>query len=98
MEGIKGLVAQVAGTDEAATGKIAYTFNALAKSADFSGSNEQAVAESEAKDQAGGEAQKTPLPSRLRSEFHFNIQVHLPGNASEETYRNIFNALRKTFE
>jgi hypothetical protein len=31
----------------------------------------------------------------LRTEFHYNIQVHLPSNGTEETYLNIFNAIRK---
>jgi hypothetical protein len=31
----------------------------------------------------------------IRPEFHYNIQVHLPSNGTEETYLNIFNALRK---
>ena len=35
--------------------------------------------------------------SGLRPEFHYNIQIHLPGNGTEETYLNIFNALRRTF-
>jgi hypothetical protein len=34
----------------------------------------------------------------LRPEFHYNIQVHLPSNGTEETYMNIFNAIRKVFE
>ena len=34
----------------------------------------------------------------LRPEFHYNIQIHLPSNATEEVYLSIFNALRKTFQ
>ena len=37
-------------------------------------------------------------PTGLRTEFHYNIQVQLPSNGTEETYLNIFNALRKTFQ
>jgi len=33
----------------------------------------------------------------LRPDFHFNIQIHLPANGTEDTYLNIFNALRRTF-
>lgn len=33
--------------------------------------------------------------SAIRPEFHYNIQVHLPSNGTEETYLNIFNSLRK---
>ena len=34
----------------------------------------------------------------LRTEFHYNIQVHLPANGTEEVYLNIFNALRRVFQ
>ena len=34
----------------------------------------------------------------LRTEFHYNIQVVLPSNATEDVYLNIFNAIRKTFQ
>jgi hypothetical protein len=30
-------------------------------------------------------------------QFHYNIQVQLPANGTEETYLNIFSALRKVF-
>jgi hypothetical protein len=36
-----------------------------------------------------------PVAGGIRPEFHYNIQIHLPSNATEETYLNIFNALRK---
>lgn len=100
--GLKGLIAQVAGTDEGMTDKIAWTFNALAKNADFSDplSANGAADEQRPPDESPEDDAKLPPPQvkKLRQEFHFNIQVHLPGNSTEETYRNIFNALRKTFE
>jgi hypothetical protein len=34
----------------------------------------------------------------LRPEFHYNINVHLPANGTEDVYLNIFNALRKAFQ
>ncbi len=34
----------------------------------------------------------------LRPEFHYNLQIHLPSNGNEETYMNIFNAIRKVFK
>ena len=37
-------------------------------------------------------------PQGLRPEFHYNIHVHLPSNGTEETYLNIFNAIRKSFQ
>jgi hypothetical protein len=98
IEELKGLIAQVTGGDKNVVAQIAYTFNAIAKSADFS----QTAAKPDGKkpDEKGGEA-IPPVPpappSGLRTDFHFNIQVHLPANGTEETYLNIFNALRRTF-
>jgi hypothetical protein len=96
-EELKGLIAQVTGSDKTIVGQIAYTFNALAKNADFSQSSKPDTKKPDDK----GEEYKPPLPllppSGLRSDFHFNIQVHLPANGTEETYLNIFNALRRTF-
>jgi len=96
---LKGLISQVAGTDEDATNRIAWTFQALTKVADFT-ANGEAVDEEE-KPEVDGANNAPPReipPKQLRSEFHYNIQVHLPSNATEETYLNIFNALRRVFQ
>ena len=81
------------------TSKIAGTFNALAKSADFSGDGVPDAREETKKDDNGKEEKKDSITkSGLRPEFHYNFQVHLPSNGTEETYLNIFNALRKVFQ
>jgi hypothetical protein len=101
-EKLKGLIAQVAGTDDALTSRIANTFNALVKLADFSAPQPQAKNPPE--DLDGEELPirpKTgaPQPGKsMRPEFHYNIQIHLPSNGTEEVYLNIFNALRKIFQ
>lgn len=104
---LKGLVAQVTGTDVKGAQAIAYTFNAIAKLADFSKSataeptNPDAGSKQGIGDAPNGDGHKSALPpsppNGMRSDFHFNIQVHLPANGTEETYLNIFNALRRTF-
>jgi hypothetical protein len=104
---LKGLVSQVTGTDAKGANGIAYTFNAIAKNADFSKSTPKSEDNPNngngngVQANANGNAEKTLLPplspNGLRPDFHFNIQVHLPANGSEETYLNIFNALRRTF-
>lgn len=105
-EALKGLVAQVAGSDEQMTKKIAGTFNSVVKAADFNAAPEPEVDRGDAGKPNGGdtavaaprtEVPMTPVPKGIRSEFHFNIQVHLPSNGTEETYLNIFNAIRRTF-
>ncbi len=97
LEVLKGLIVQVTGSDRGIVDQIAKTFNAMAKNADFS---KPPDADANSKDgDKGAEAGKPPYvpPSTLRTDFHFNIQVHLPANGTEETYLNIFNALRRTF-
>jgi hypothetical protein len=98
-EKLKGLVAQVAGADEGMTARIAATFNALAKLADFSAKPNEPD-DDDADDEGDEQAQgvKKKLSKGLRPEFHYNIQIHLPANASEDVYLNIFNALRKVFQ
>lgn len=94
-EELKGLVAQVAGTDGAMTNKIAGTFNGLKKRADFGAS-----AATEASPVAVAPAAPlAPAPSRglEPTSFHFNIQVHLPANASEDAYVSIFSAIKRVF-
>lgn len=97
---LKSLVAQVAGTDDDMTGRIANTFSAIAKHGDFDATTTNADEDNKKDDaEKNGDAEdaKSRLPG-LRTEFHYNLQIHLPSNGTEETYLNIFNALRKTFQ
>jgi hypothetical protein len=97
-EELKGLIAQVTGSEQNIVKQIAYTFNAIAKEADFT---KPLTADPTKKGGDKGDETKPPIPpippSGLRTDFHFNIQVHLPANGTEQTYLNIFNALRRTF-
>lgn len=101
-ESLRGLIAQVAGTDKGMASKIAGTFNSLVKLADFSGSAQSDAGVGNLEDEDHDEPQQDAVKKRqsggLRPEFHYNIQVHLPANGSEDTYLNIFNAIRKTFK
>lgn len=101
-EKLKGLVAQVAGTDTDMTGRIVATFNSLSKLADFSKKAEEKVTEDEqakiGESELDAKSGSTDINKPLRPEFHYNIQMHLPSNATEEVYINIFNALRKVFQ
>lgn len=96
-EDLKGLIAQVTGAEKNIVNQIAYSFTAIAKNADFTA----AKPDTAKKDGDGGDGSKPPIPplppGGVRTDFHFNIQVHLPANGTEETYLNIFNALRRTF-
>jgi len=104
---LKGLIAQVAGTDDDMTARIASTFSALVKLASFTAAKEAPAEEEDGHDSdlalddssgnADGIRSGTPVKP-LQPAFHYNIQVHLPSNGTEEVYLNIFNALRKSFQ
>jgi hypothetical protein len=103
-EKLRGLVAQVAGTDDDMTGRIVSTLSSLIKQADFSNQPMPSSSKKREDDQQEdnsdeqvGTFGKIGLTKPMRPEFHYNIQVHLPNNGSEEVYLNIFNALRKSF-
>jgi len=98
---LRGLVSQVAGSDSGMSSKIAGTFSALAKLGNFT---DVADDENEENGSSVPEKETNRLPpvkpnvaGSLRPEFHYNIQVHLPANATEENYLAIFTALRKSF-
>ncbi|MGN2251375.1 DUF5343 domain-containing protein [Frateuria sp. GZRe14] len=104
---LKGLIAQVAGTDEEVTRRTAGTFRTLVEIAGVTNfgpearSGERDAGEVGARpqgvaDDTGEGERASRVRAGLRPEFHYNIQVHLPSNATEETYLNIFNALRKS--
>ncbi|HQP88995.1 MAG TPA: DUF5343 domain-containing protein, partial [Thermoanaerobaculia bacterium] len=97
-EKLKGLIAQVAGTDEGMTARIASTFGALAKLADFSASAAPTTKDETSKESDQEQEEAKHQGKELRTEFHYNIQIHLPANGTEEVYLNIFNALRRVFQ
>jgi len=105
-EKLKGLIAQVAGTDDDMTARIAATFNSLVKQADFSADSEKENEQPEdAPDDdeegtaaSGAQAAARRASKGLNPQFHYNIQIHLPSNATEDVYLNIFNAIRKSFQ
>lgn len=101
---LKGLVAQVAGTDDDMTNRIAATFSAVAKLGNFKAVQPPPEKDDKGKgsgrteeDGDGGENSGGRVKG-LRTEFQYVIQVQLPSNGTEETYLNIFNAIRKTFQ
>lgn len=101
---LKGLVSQVAGTDDDMTARIVGTLSALIRQADFSAAAPGQIQPGTRDEKPGdsGITQPSPPPGSstkaMRPEFHYNLQIHLPNNATEDVYLNIFNALRKTFQ
>ena len=103
-EDARGLIAQVTGAEERTVKLIAYTFSNLVKLADFSSQIEPSTAKTDRAPDDEEEVEQAEVPARpprgmsnnsAIGSFHFNIQVHLPANGTEETYLNIFSALRK---
>ena len=110
---LKGLVAQVAGTEQETTRRIVSTFQALTGLAEFDAEDDAKTKDNEDDDENDETVPEKkivlknttklvppidPMPGfPLRPEFHYNIQVHLPSNATEETYLAIFNSLRRAF-
>jgi hypothetical protein len=107
-EELRGLIAQVAGADKGIASKIAGTFNSLVKLADFSAEpeppHEEEESDEDSEDELPDEHEEQARKGKkgksggFRPEFHYNIQVHLPDNGAEQTYLNIFNAIRKAFK
>jgi hypothetical protein len=100
---LKGLVSQVSGAEEGMVDRIASTFSALVKLGDFAAEEpatqgKKPGEEADVNDEVLTKSKQKGAEGGLRPEFHYNIQIHLPGNGSEETYLNIFNALRRTFK
>lgn len=103
LEKLRGLVGQIAGTDADMTSRISGTFSALVRLADFGAPVPAKKKKAEESEDEHDDTAKEKLASLkglkgLRPEFHYNIQIHLPANGTEDVYLNIFAALRKVFE
>jgi len=96
---LKGLVAQVSGSDTQTVTKIVGTFKALLAISDFDSEAQllEDIPPPKGIQEIAGTESIIKNEKRLKPEFHYNIQVHLPSNGNEETYMNIFNAIRKVF-
>lgn len=97
-EDLKGLVAQVSGADQQMTTKMCGTLNGLLKLADFTPAPSEEPGKKEDAPESPPKVEPPGAVAGFRPEFHYNIQVHLPANGTEETYLNIFNAIRKAFK
>jgi hypothetical protein len=100
---LKGLVAQVSGADTPTITKIVGTLKALIAKSDFSSASSIElpnipIENIDVVTSENSPPQNLDRGKGMRPEFHYNIQVHLPSNGTEETYMNIFNSIRKVFE
>jgi hypothetical protein len=99
---LKGIIAAKTSKGESVVKLIAGTFKALAKAADFSEAAEAPATPAKAppKPKPGEPGEpETPdphsgLPKDAISNFHYNIQIHLPTTTDITVYNAIFKSLR----
>jgi hypothetical protein len=97
---VKGALLRVTGKDEETVGRYFATFKTLAGLARFEAKpNRTAAAPEPAPDK---EAPKTKEPPALsehashrKTEYHYNIQIHLPVTTDITVYNAIFRSLRE---
>ena len=105
LEKLKGVIATKTRKGDGVVRLIAATFKALSKAADFSsdsdgsgaGAEEAAAPDASKKDTSklSSVAQSLPLSALPQSEFHYNIQIHLPTTTDITVYNAIFKSLRE---
>ena len=92
---IKGAISRVTGGAEESVKRIYNTFKALCSTADFSQTPiidvpiEKHVIEEQA-----DIGTRNKFPNRTSSEFHYNIQIHLPATSDISVYNAIFKSLK----
>lgn len=88
---IKGAISRVTGKDEEGVIRIYNTFKALCSIADFNADTTNKT--------ISDKSEETPqvpssLPQSKRTEFHYNIQIHLPATTDISVYNAIFKSLK----
>ena len=90
---IKGAISRVTGKDAEGVGRIYNTFKALCKIATFSTEQPVAAVTAEVEKQPTTVVEVAGTQPRL-SEFHYNIQIHLPATNDISVYNAIFKSLK----
>ncbi len=92
---IKGAISRVTGGDEESVKRVYSTFKALCNIADFSqtptGENPVEVP---VKEQNPEPPPDRVQPKKVGTEFHYNIQIHLPATTDISVYNAIFKSLK----
>lgn len=90
---VKGAISRVTGKDAEGVGRIYNTFKALCKIATFSTERPIAAVADEVEKQPTTVVEFAGTQPRL-SEFHYNIQIHLPATNDISVYNAIFKSLK----
>ncbi|WP_457107183.1 DUF5343 domain-containing protein, partial [Methylobacterium sp. P5_C11] len=101
---IRGAIARITGKDETNVNRTASTFKTLCGIADFQHNLAPARPASNSADEISSKDDSfkstnasTPFHvGHRRSEFHYNIQIHLPATTEIGVYQAIFKSLKET--
>ena len=91
---IKGAISRVTGKDAEGVGRIYNTFKTLCGIADFSQALPSTSENEEPENVAPAPSNAAPISFRP-SEFHYNIQIHLPATNDISVYNAIFKSLKE---
>lgn len=90
---IKGALSRVTGKDEEGVNRLYNTFKTLCNLADFDN-----VTSSATEEKAENTPDITPnnpvVPAPSSTQFHYNIQIHLPATTDISVYNAIFKSLK----
>jgi len=93
-DNIKGAISRVTGGDEKAVGRIFNTFKALCNIADFSQTAVSAKSEPDVQSNEPIVSVPQTSANTPATEFHYNIQIHLPATTDISVYNAIFKSLK----
>ncbi len=100
-EDVKGAMARVTGKDEESVKRYYATFKTLIGLADLKGEivepeeNGRNAAQETVEKETLAITPVVPVKPARSTEYHYNLQIHLPPNGDLATYNAIFRALRE---
>jgi cation transport regulator ChaB len=94
-DNIKGAISRVTGGDEESVKRIYNTFKTLCSIADFSQIPvKEKQVEATVKEQKQEQLNSPDQPVKIGTDFHYNIQIHLPATTEISVYNAIFKSLK----
>ena len=92
---VKGAISRVTGGNEVSVKRVYGTFKSLCSIADFTQAPaENSIVEESAEDQMSASKQ-IAVEKDSHTEFHYNIQIHLPATTDISVYNSIFKSLKE---
>ncbi len=92
---IKGAISRVTGKDANGVGRIYNTFKTLCGLAEFNQTPLNVPEQTDVGQTASAPVSSTQTASLSPSEFHYNIQIHLPATNDISVYNAIFKSLKE---